>query len=64
MKYKQKKIRGFFDEIDRHSELSQLSDPLERLSKAIDFKIFCPTLENALKNEAKGLADADHLIMS
>lgn len=54
MKYKQKKMRGFFDETDRHAELSKLNDPLERLSTAIDFEIFRTTLETALKKEAKG----------
>lgn len=47
-------MRGFFDESERHAELSKRNDPLERLSKAIDFEIFRPMIENALKKEAKG----------
>ena len=38
----------------RLSKLSQLGDPLERLSKGIDFEIFRELLENRLTKEPHG----------
>ena len=40
--------RGFFDVEDRLSRLSDLGDPLEALSRAVDFEQFRPDLKRAL----------------
>ena len=36
------------------SKLSQLGDPLERLTEGVDFEMFRPLLEERLTKEAKG----------
>jgi len=48
------KQRGFFDEIERLEELSKLGDPLEKLNKVITWDLFRPTLNTAMRKEAKG----------
>jgi len=45
---------GFFDQDIRLSKLSQLGDPLERLSKEVDFELFRNTLKPAFDRPAKG----------
>ena len=41
--------RGFFDLDERYAALSRAGDPLERLSALIDFEIFRPGLDAALR---------------
>lgn len=41
--------RGFFDLDERYAALSKAGDPLERLAAVIDFEIFRPELDAALK---------------
>ena len=41
--------RGFFDLDERYASLSQAGDPLERLLTVIDFEIFRPELDAALR---------------
>jgi hypothetical protein len=47
---------GFFDLDERYAELSESGDPLERLTRVVDFEIFRVDLERALKRSerAKG----------
>jgi hypothetical protein len=40
---------GFFDVDERYAALSAAGDPLERLSAVVDFEIFRPVLDAALK---------------
>ncbi|SET84747.1 Transposase domain [Oceanicella actignis] len=40
---------GFFDLDERYAALSATGDPLERLSSAVDFEMFRPALDAALK---------------
>ena len=40
---------GFFDVDERYAALSAAGDPLERLSAVVDFEIFRPVLEAALR---------------
>ena len=40
---------GFFDLDDRYAALSATGDPLERLSTVVDFEMFRPALDTALK---------------
>lgn len=42
-------------EWDRLKRLSAIGDPLERINSVIDWEAFRPTLENAYRNEPKGL---------
>jgi IS5 family transposase len=48
--------RGFFDLDERYAALSNAGDPLERLSSVIDFEVFRPELDAALRRSdgAKG----------
>ena len=59
--------RGFFDEQEALEKLSKLKDPLEKLSKHIDFEVFRPTLETIyIKKEPKSNAGAkpfDYVLM-
>lgn len=41
--------RGFFDLDERYAALSKAGDPLERLSEVVDFEVFRPELDAALK---------------
>ena len=45
---------GFFDDVTRLSSLSAQGDPLEKLAGRIDWHVFEPVLERALRKEAKG----------
>ena len=46
--------RGLFDEELRLRRLTNMGDPLEKLSERIDFEIFRGKIERALEKEAKG----------
>ncbi len=57
---------GFFDVGDRLAELSKKGDPLERLSRTVDFELFRPELERAVprSDRAKGgRPPFDHIVM-
>ena len=45
---------GLFDEENRLEKLSQLGDSLVRLNSVIQWEIFRPVLEEALRKEPKG----------
>jgi transposase len=45
---------GFFDVDERYAALSSAGDPLERLSAVVDFEIFRPVLDAALKRSDRG----------
>jgi hypothetical protein len=53
--FKKHRDYGFWDQDIRLSKLSRLGDPLENLSKGIEFEIFRPILEDGLSKEHKGL---------
>lgn len=53
-RFKRHKDYGFFDQDIRLSKLSQLGDPLEKLSNGIDFELFRNVLEQSLTQIAKG----------
>lgn len=53
-KFKRHRDYGFFDQDIRLSKLSQLGDPLEKLSKHIDFEAFRSILEDKLIIIPKG----------
>lgn len=64
--FKRHKALGFFDEDLRLSKLSKLGDPLEKLSKGVDFGIFRGLLEEKLHVEAKnkgGRRPFDYVLM-
>lgn len=46
--------RGLFDEEDRLRVLSNLGDCLERLNEKINWELFLPILNKALKKYPKG----------
>lgn len=52
--FKLHRDKGFFDEEFRLSRLSKHNDPLEKLSKLIDWEIFRPELEAVFKKIPKG----------
>lgn len=52
--FKRHRDYGFFDQDLRLSKLTKLGDPLEKLSKSIDFEIFRNLLETNLSRLAKG----------
>lgn len=52
--FKRHRDYGFFDQDLRLSKLSILGDPLEKLSKSVDFEIFRDVLETNLIRLAKG----------
>jgi len=52
--FKRHRDYGFFDQDIRLSKLSQLGDPLEKLSKTIDFEIFRQTIESKIIKPSKG----------
>jgi hypothetical protein len=45
---------GFFDVNERYAALSAAGDPLERLAAVVDFEIFRPVLNAALKRSDRG----------
>lgn len=64
--FKRSKAIGFFDEDIRLTKLSRLGDPLERLSKGIDFELFRSTLTDNLHIEPKnkgGRRPYDYVLM-
>jgi hypothetical protein len=57
---------GFFDVGDRLAELSKKGDPLERLSRTVDFELFRPELEQAVPRSDRargGRPPYDHVVM-
>jgi transposase, IS5 family len=64
--FKRSKAIGFFDEDFRLEKLTQLGDPLDRLSKGIDFELFRPVLLDKLSIEPKdkgGRRPYDYVLM-
>ena len=64
--FKRSKAIGFFDEDFRLTKLTELGDPLERLSKGIDFELFRPLLLDKLSVEPKdkgGRRPYDYVLM-
>jgi transposase, IS5 family len=64
--FKRSKAIGFFDEDFRLEKLTKLGDPLERLSKGIDFELFRPVLLDKLHVEPKdkgGRKPYDYVLM-
>ena len=60
------KQRGFFDEYDRLKRLSQLGDPLEKITRTINWEIFRPILNKAFQKEESGLGGRpswDYILM-
>jgi IS5 family transposase len=65
-KFKRSKAIGFFDEDFRLEKLTNLGDPLERLSKGVDFELFRALLEDKLHIEPKndgGRKPYDYVLM-
>jgi len=52
-KYKSTGNRGLFDEQENLSKLSTKGNPLDRISKVIDFEMFRELLESGLLNVNK-----------
>jgi len=52
-KYKPTGNRGLFDEQDTYEKLSEIGNPLERISKVMDFEMFREILETKLLNTNK-----------
>lgn len=67
MANKKQPERGLFDEMEQLEKLSNLKDPLEKLSKRIDFEAFRATLNGICeKTDRKSLAGAkpfDYVLM-
>lgn len=64
--FKRSKAIGLFDEDFRLTKLTELGDPLERLSKGIDFEVFRPLLMEQLSVEPKdkgGRRPYDYVLM-
>jgi len=58
--------RGFFDEYDRLKRLSQMGDPLEMITKVIDWEIFRPILNEVIQKEERGIGGRpswDYILM-
>ena len=53
-KFKRSKAIGFFDEDFRLTKLTELGDPLHRLTQGVDFEIFREVLEEKLHVEPQG----------
>ena len=61
--YKTQVKRSLFDEEFIEAQLSAIGNPLELISKVIDFEMFRPTLESKLLNTHKiNNAGAKHLM--
>jgi IS5 family transposase len=45
---------SFFDEKNRLEKISKLGDPLEQLSRIVNWKIFTPVLDKAIPREKRG----------
>ena len=52
-KYKETGNKTLFDEDNRYERLSQIGNPLEKLSTVIDFEMFRKDLEEAVLNKDK-----------
>ena len=52
-KYKKTGNKGLFDEQETYQKLSDIGNPLEKISKVIDFEIFRDLLETKLLNQDK-----------
>ena len=52
-RYKAQGKKSLFDEQNSLELLSEIGNPLEMVSKVIDFEMFRPTLENKLLNTNK-----------
>ncbi|MFV0391819.1 MAG: IS5/IS1182 family transposase, partial [Paludibacteraceae bacterium] len=53
LKYKTTGNRGLFDEETSVDKLSAIGNPLEMISKVIDFEMFRATLEDVMLNTEK-----------
>jgi len=66
-KYKSQGKKGFFDEQFSVEQLSEIGNPLEAVSKVVDFEIFRSTLEEKLQNTNKknnaGARPFDYVMM-
>lgn len=65
-RFKRHKDYGFFDQDIRLSKLSQLGDPLERLSNGVDFEIFRTLLKDgltSLSEDKGGRPPYDYVLM-
>jgi len=63
-KYKSQGKKSLFDEHFKATHLSTMGDPLESISKVIDYVIFRPILEARLLNTSKKTnAGANHLML-
>jgi len=52
-KYKKTGHKGLFDEQETYQRLSSIGNPLEKISKVVDFEIFIDILETKLLNTNK-----------
>ena len=52
-KYKKTGNRGLFDEQETYEKLSAIGNPLEKVSKVVDFELFRHTLEEGILNHDK-----------
>lgn len=52
-KYKETGYKTLFDDEYRHEKLSKIGNPLEKLSKVVDFEMFRSDLEEAVLNKDK-----------
>ena len=61
------RVRGLFDEIEMVERLKELGDPLEKLSRRIDFEVFRETLEEiytkADRKSSAGAKPYDYVLM-
>ena len=66
-KYKKTGNRGLFDEEETYQKLSDIGNPLEKISKVIDFEMFRDTLEakmlNCYKKNNAGAKPFDFVMM-
>lgn len=66
-KYKQVGNKGFFDKEESVELMSEMGNPLEKLSKVIDFEMFRPLIEDKLSNKNKknnaGAKPFDYILM-
>ena len=51
--YKKTGTKGLFDEQETYQKLSSIGNPLELISKVVDFEVFRNTLESKLLNTDK-----------
>lgn len=52
-KYKETGYKTLFDDENRHEKLSKIGNPLEKLSKVVDFEMFRSDLEESVLNKDK-----------